>query len=219
MGYQASTPWSKLRFDWKKRVNRSQNVSRGAKCLASFLCDEYVGRDSGRCWPANATIALAMGVSKRTVQRYLSELNSDGWISYVAVRNRRRTIQITMPDHIKGDNKGDRATASNMTVSPLQRDTAVIPYKNQVNNQVKTGQPDERIPAFPISEDEGNLIEGWKGWVKEHTHHDPASVFKMLRSNGSFWLPSRYPKDGEVAKAMYVSFFNAVMLQRNSMNT
>lgn len=42
-----SLAWNKARFDWKKRVFRSQELSRGAKTFAAVLCDTYANRTTG----------------------------------------------------------------------------------------------------------------------------------------------------------------------------
>lgn len=203
--------WNKARFDWKKRVNRSQNLSRGAKCLGSFLCDEYVGRNTGRCWPSNQTIGQALGVTKRTVQRYLAELAGDGWIVFPLVPRRRRTIQLSFPACNKGDIKGDKELGKWATQLTNNRDTDVIPHKNQVNNQSK-GVPNNAVfQTVQVLESETSIVEGWKFWITKHTDHHAQELFELLRKNGAYLLPRRYPESTSEATQSYVEYFENVM--------
>lgn len=76
-GGNKSSAYNTLRFTWKKKVSACDELSRGAKHLASFLCDTYVNRHTGQCFPKNRTMAEAMGLSERTVQRHLKELEEN----------------------------------------------------------------------------------------------------------------------------------------------
>ncbi len=74
MAKPQNTPaFGKLRFVWKRLVNEDANLSRGAKQMASCLCDTYVNKDTGRCWPKTPHWQSAC-VDKRTVQLHIKML-------------------------------------------------------------------------------------------------------------------------------------------------
>lgn len=126
--YQKPNPWNKRRFDWKRDLNRSPDLSNGAKRFGAVLCDQYVRRENGQCWPANRTLATAMALHVRSVQRYIKELMIHGWLQQVHIPRRRRGLQITWPRQAKHDTKYDiKGDIHQSRLSP-ESDSAVAPY-------------------------------------------------------------------------------------------
>ena len=69
----------------KKQINASRNLSRGAKHMAEFLCDTYVNKHTGECWPKTETLINDLKISERSVLRHLKELQVEGWLRKVSM--------------------------------------------------------------------------------------------------------------------------------------
>ena len=195
----------------EKRINASQDFSDGTKLLAVCLCDTFVGKSTGRCWPNNKTIAKAMGKSKRSVQRNLAVLHGGGWITYVTVRGRRRTIQISFPGGVMGDTKGDTKPYSTVTNRTQYHATDDTHYKNQVNNQEKGGTLGTYGATILVRPIEKASLEAWAHWIETHTEHLAADVFCAVIESGGYLLPSRYPNDDQDLNARYRAYFENVL--------
>ncbi len=204
---QKTTAFSKLRFTWKRLVNEDTNLSRGAKQMASCLCDTYVKKETGRCWPKNATLAKRLGVDKRTVQRYIKMLEQAGYLRRVEVRNAHRAHQICLPD-LKGDSRGDSLSPQEVTLLSLKGDTAVTPYKNQGKNIENTSVVVRSMSCLLISDLETGALESWKLWFENHWPGDDVALLQLLKRAGHYMLPSRFPRDEDTAR--YLAFFNWV---------
>lgn len=48
--------------------------------LAAMVIASYADPDGSNCWPSVATVARGMGVSERTAQRALDDLEQAGWL-------------------------------------------------------------------------------------------------------------------------------------------
>lgn len=204
---QNTAAFGKLRFIWKRQVNEDSNLSRGAKQMASCLCDSFVNKETGRCWPKNATLAKRLGVDKRTVQRYVKMLEQAGYLRRVKVRNVHRAHQICLPD-LKGDSRGDSLSPREVTLLSLKGDTAVTPYKNQGKNIKDSSAVDRSISCLLISDLESGALASWKLWFENHWPGDDIELLQLLRRAGNYLLPSRFPKDEDTAR--YLAFFEWV---------
>lgn len=58
---------------------KNEKISLGAKCTYGLLAKLSRGKD--RCWPSQKYLASVLGVSVRTIQKYLRELAASGYIS------------------------------------------------------------------------------------------------------------------------------------------
>ena len=135
--------WNKLRFEWKKQINRSSFISRSAKQMASYLCDECVNRHTGQFFHGNETLAAGMGVDVRSIQRYLSELRRLGWLERNHVAGKRRAFQLSIPSGIDIGAKRGKGGGSEMPILSSKRDKDDAPSINQVfnNNGWNLGGP------------------------------------------------------------------------------
>lgn len=211
MEFTNKPSWNKARFEWKERIRRSTLLSGTAKLLAVCLCDQYVNKTTGRCWPHNKTIAEAIGKSERTVQRGLAELHQGGWIVYPRVRHRRRVIEITFPGAAVGDTKHDIEHGANMTNLTSKHDKDVAPYKNQVNIQVKGAKPKTAFGTVFVELNDDGPIKAWHDWIALNTQYKVADVFEAVKQNGRLVLPSRFPKEDAESCSVYQWYFERVM--------
>lgn len=213
MESQNRPPFAKFRFEWKKEVNADPTVSRGAKHFATCLCDNYVNKHTGCCWPKNKTIAKKLSVQVRTVQRYYRELERKGYLCPVCQDGARRAHKICLPrreDTNKGDSGYDIPSPSNMTCRAPEGDTVVTPYKNQGNNQ---GKRRSHMPSvlrcIRVSDNEHQALNEWRSWITENTEFDACQLLNLVRRREAYLLPGRYPQSNERANCM--KFFESVI--------
>lgn len=205
--------WSKRRFDWKKQINKSRTVSRSAKQMASHLCDTCVNRDTGQFYHRNETLAEALGVTERTVQRYLKELVKKGWLCRVRVRGRRRTLQLSFPSG-EEQHKGDICPERKTTKLAPKDDKAVVPNTNQVSNK-KAGFENRPVSVVLVSDRERMSLLEWKAWFDAHSDYKGEEVLDRLRKAGGFHLPSRFPSECKADHETYLRFADTAMTRRN----
>ena len=189
--------WNRLRFDWKKQINRSSFVSRSAKQMASYLCDECVNRDTGQFFHGNDFLAKGLNVDKRSIQRNLRELKCKGWLMRVRVAGKRRAYQLTFPAGLGAGLGRERDKELEQLTPELssERDTDDAPIINQVYNNTDGAKDRRPLATVFVHEREHEVIAGWKAWIHENTERDVEVVMQLLRTRGGFLLPSRYPRE------------------------
>lgn len=201
--------FNKIRFIWKADIIASADLSQGAKVLAACLCDSFVNRDTGRCWPKDDTLSSRIGKSPRCVQRYLNELKGAGWLQPVKQKGARRAYQICFPngrhDVVEADSSGE----SKSPAVSRQPDKIGESYKNQVNNQVNNCTLASPLKYVFVYENEKLCLETWRSWIDANTVHNPDGVLDLLRKGRGYLLPSRYP--AEHLDKNYLAFFDAVI--------
>lgn len=203
-----SAGYQKLRFDWKRAVFASPEIGRSAKQLAVVLCDTYVNKETGMCWPKNATLANSLALSIRAIQRGLRALEVSGYLEQVKVPGRRRVYRICFPlQH--HDSEPDNLSGSNVTSVDAGPDTTVTPYKNQGNNQGKRSSfSGSHLTVIWVGEDETGCMSDWKLWMAAEFGDETKALFKLLRKRSKVALPCRYPREED--RLIYVRFFEMV---------
>jgi hypothetical protein len=206
--------WSKKRFEWKDQVNDSDHLSSSAKYLACFLCDKYVNRDTGKCWPSNKTLAAKHKKSTRSIQRSLKELREGGWLTTVKQRGRRRTLQLVLPYRKntldERDTQHDRHVSANATKMASKHDKTVVPYKNQVINQKKGHPLYVAMGCILVGKDEHQSLSEWLAYFSASSVQNPDALMEMLRRGDQYVLPTRYPKSDQESAETYQLFFAQV---------
>ena len=171
-GARKNGEYNKLRFDWAKMVRSSQHLCSGAKTLASTLCDDYVNRNSGECWPSNETLAAKIGVKPRSVQRHIKSLVEHPFLVRGRRRGKRRILIIQLPTGPRGDAKhdivGDRPnpSARHWTASKHERDVA--PYKEPSINQGNGGQYRQARSIVYLKAGDPTGWAEWSQWIVQN---------------------------------------------------
>ncbi|SFB12834.1 Helix-turn-helix domain-containing protein [Poseidonocella pacifica] len=204
---QVQIDWRTERFVWKKKVHHSQHLTPGAKCLACFLCDQYARKHDGACWPSNKTLAQALAVDVRTIQRHVLSLKQQGWITTMKTLGRRRVILLRYPHAGEHDSKDDTTNLKKVTAKSFEHDRNVAPYKNLENNQEKSGQTGSPTKCIFVSDNEVEVIQRWRNWIEAYIDFKCSEVLELLRSRNGYHLPERYPKEGPEHIARYNAFF------------
>lgn len=207
MSSKANVGYGKLRFKWKEQVFASSTLGRGAKLLAVCLCDTYVNRDTGQCFPSNRALAHRMNTCTRTVQRHLKELLEGGWLRPVQKRSVRRAFQLAFPNEKVAAPENDRTVAPKVTKTSPEHDKSDAPYKNQRNNQGTERFVSQPLKFHLYSHDA--VSPEWKNWIRINTDQDPDQVLGWLRNGTNVCLPSKYPPTGY--DPTYSAFFEAVI--------
>lgn len=208
-----------FRFEWKNQIRRAQGPSAGAKQFASYIVDEFIRAGKTTCWPGNKILMAGLGVSERSIQRYIAELVETGWIRVGKKPGVHRVIGLRIPPTYKGDVKRDtegdiewHQTASEM--SPKDANT-VAPYKKHEEKHGKRIAPSLKIPSQNVLETEHLNIAEWQTWLNENTDHSWADVMAHLFKNGVYTLPSRFPPTSDNAENA-LAFFDAMIPMSNS---
>ncbi|SDX08622.1 helix-turn-helix domain-containing protein [Litoreibacter albidus] len=208
---QYPNSWNKRRFDWKKDLNRSFELSRSAKQCGNVLCDQFVGRETGQCWPSNKTLAKAMRVGVRSIQRYIKELIEQGWLQEVNIPRRRRTLQIASPKQAKHDSEGDTEGDSHRSRMSSEGDSTVAPYIEPSKNQVELANSNAALSWHPVGESEPSIIAQWKAYLTSAGYEDVDAVLLLVKIGDAYRLPCRYPKSSEQDQIGYKLFFARVL--------
>jgi hypothetical protein len=112
-----------------------QRVSAEGKVLWAALCS--YGESPERCFPGVETLARRLGVSDRTIQRKLAELQATGWIEVVPrfTEGRQRSNGYLVRRHLTSvSSRGDTAvTLGGDSAVTLPGDTAVTRMKASKN--------------------------------------------------------------------------------------
>lgn len=212
MGTQIN--WSKLRFEWKKRVNGDPNVSRGAKQFASFICDEFVERGTGQFHHRNDTMAALFGMHVRSIQRHLAELQASEWLAKKKVRGWRRTFQLAFRDDGIVSAEHDKPHSANAPIVSPEHDNSVTRYSNQVNNQRRSSSRSPSLSYVTVHERETNILDAWRLWLEANTDFDVDSVLEQLRRGANYCLPVKYPDNDARSRDQYCCCIEALRSQR-----
>lgn len=214
-------PWSRLRFLWKQTINRRSDLPRSAKQFASYVCDECVNRKDGCFYHQSKTMADAMGVNVRSVQRYLAVLQRGGWLRKVKKGNRRRVFQLSMPAGIEPapelsrtpENATDLSYEKSASKTKLSRksDKTVVPYKNQGNNNKKEKRQEKRPAYLELLDTEAYLLSRWQEYIETNTALDWSMLVPKLQAGTRFRLPARHPPTDEKGRKKALEFFAYVL--------
>ena len=209
--------WQKRRYHWKKELTRCQHLSRGAKWLASILCDNYANYKTACCYPSNDTLAGLMNLSVRTVQRDLEELKRGQWTKQVRLKNRRRSLQLVFPPYVKDDSEHDTRHRYGMTPMTRKPDTGVAPYREPKKNLKRAPrEARRRISCITVGAQENQSLENWRQWVSRHMGRDPEDVLNSVRSNAGYLLPCRFPGDKPDDVDAYLDYFQSMISTSSS---
>lgn len=209
--------WKTLRYDWKKRVGRSQNLSRGAKLLATQLCDTYANSSTGCCWPSDQTLAELFRVSTRTIQRWVLELLKNGWVKNVRLNCRRRALQLVFPNTAEDDNKRDKSSVAKTTNLPSGPDTRVASHKEPKKNLGKGsdgGGTGEILKTIIVTPREIGSLQAWADWIDLNLDSPAETVLQSVKCGSGFLLPCRFPSNQPSFRESYLAYFEASIRSR-----
>ncbi len=153
MSESAGTYWAVLTAP----ILESTEVSDGAKLFFAQVSRFTNAR--GYCWASNRTLSEELGISERTVSRYVAELESAGFIMTELVgvsdrkRRRERHIRLAVPHPFNLAKNGDSNLAKN-------GDTNLA--KNGDTNNVDNNKQDNNPPEPPTGGTHQPLPAKWK---------------------------------------------------------
>jgi biotin operon repressor len=200
-----------LRFAWKNKVRHAHNLSRGARQFAAYMVDEYLYTDTSECFASNETLADALGVSVRTIQRYIEELKLGGWIDLSKRRRLRRIIRPSYRCLAQHDKEHDSPVAASMPPMSSEHDMNVAPYMNQQKKQNTGAGFGSQVVGISILKTEEVWLENWKHWIECHTKLAWASLLPRLWNGTAYDFPMRHPPDDAVAEKQARDFFEFMM--------
>ncbi|WP_372573886.1 helix-turn-helix domain-containing protein [Ruegeria jejuensis] len=205
-------PYSKQRFAWKRGVRASNQLARRTKHFAAFVCDEFVSSKNGCFWASNRTLAGRFDVHERSIQRYLRELETLGWIQRIRRRGIRRVFKIVMPFDAEHDVEHDSKRLRCATKMSSKGDKAVAPYKNKGKNKVELPFA-KGVGGFHwFDERDTSTLREWKTFIATHSVLDVEMLVQLLRRNSCIAFPARFPNPDEADR--YMRFFDDVVLSK-----
>lgn len=208
---QGMKHWHKVRHPWRRQVMRCEELTQGAINLANLLDEQYVDRNTGRCWPSNERLASDLGKDQRTVQRYLAQLLETGYVRLVKIKNRRRGLCLSFPTVAEHDSQGDKKTEKTTSALSPEGDNNVVPYI-EPNIEPNRGLVSSAACKFIRVDATDNLsLSEWENWVSENTEYDWNALKELLGNGEAICLPRRYPATGASEATSYCVFFDHVI--------
>ncbi|MCK0104414.1 helix-turn-helix domain-containing protein [Pseudohalocynthiibacter sp. F2068] len=188
-------------------------MSRGAKQMGVVLCDIYVDKDTGKCWPGNEELSRCLAASVRSVQRHVNELIEAGWIQNVRIPRRRRGLQLDFPLSLR-HYKHDKTVVNKMPKVSPQHDKTGAPYiKKEPSKNQRRDKRVENIGSNVLVEcTRRYAVDTWKRWLKFNTELDVEMVFNLLRIGDAYCLPEAHPINNLDEQNRYYDFFHSVVL-------
>jgi hypothetical protein len=80
--------WMRQRWGWTEAVRKDADLSPMARLVAHVLALDYANAKTAVCYPSHGEIASAVGASKATIRRAVSELVSAKWVARKPGRGR-----------------------------------------------------------------------------------------------------------------------------------
>jgi len=199
--------WSKRRFEWKENIHATRDLTRGAKLLATLLCDKYAGRNNGQCWPSNRRLAQSQGCDIRTIQRHLKDLRAAGWLREIPSARHKRLLALGFPTQSIPSHH-DKSVAVTMTETTLQHDTTVTPYNKKEPikkpNRIAINKS-HRVVRIDLCQT--SKITAWKDWISTNLQISWQNLEPLLRKRDQLNLPCQYPENDEIEREAYILFF------------
>ena len=169
---------------------------------------------TGHCWPKNETLAKALNVDVRTIQRGIADLRNSNWLVSIRIPGIRRALKINFPNEVGSQLHCDKPIASNMTKQTRKHDKSVAPYKNKVINKGNQFANSRALPCVPVDENETGVVDAWIEWIDTNTGFDGKSVLSLLKHNHQYMLPSRFVHEERCSD--YEKFFEFMGATRKS---
>lgn len=167
-------------------------------------------------WGSNETLAKALAVDVRTVQRYIKELKATGWVEEVDIPRRRRGLKLVFPGGPEHDNEDDRGAVSPTSILSPKHDKTVVPYnkdKEPIYNQRHSRSKNQAYPVCHIACHEKLSISEWLTWLAENASLDGYEAMKAVKQGDLYLLPSRFPSEDPAKHADYVAYFKDMIAE------
>ena len=180
--------WKSLRYKWKRDVAACRDLTQGAKYLATQICDNYANSKTACCWPKTSTLARSIGVDIRTIQRYLVELRTQGWVTEVDIAGHAGAFQLTSALPRRLPTAGDKLVGSRAANLSPEHDNSVASYRKPKKEPLRRA-----FASVVVRGSEEEVLREWSDWIERHTDYDVASLFSRISSSDSFtgWLEWR----------------------------
>ena len=157
-----------------------------------LLALRWADAKTGRCWPAKGTIADALAIHDKTVQKALRELRERGWIM-VAVgagqsgTNVYQVIHSRFEGGAKRLQKGEPNRSPNLTIEPKKKeDTVPVERAAVENSDFEDGRRTDGTQHSRSAQSEKPIAESEGGRVaKGSAPTGPSS--KTVASDGPEW--------------------------------
>lgn len=214
--------WKIVRYDWKKALGKSQNLSRSARHLGIYLCDTYANHKTGCCWPSNQILSDGLRASDRSIQRWLAELRDEGFLVDVRIARRRRAMQLVFPPKRKDDGQHVKSNSDGVTIQSPEHDNPVVPYnepkKNLISGHGAMGQANATaLKYIVVRRNEKFAKDAWSHWLSENIDTDCEKIWDFLCQDGNHLLPLRYPPDNDAEASTCRIFFRQVLATEGAM--
>ena len=156
-----------VRFKWKDELRQTCDVPRAAREFGCYMVDRRIYKTGGTCTERNAGLAAGMGVSARSVQRYVRVLVERGWIVVDRVTDSKRSIRLRYPWQENEVPKHDSFGTVAATKLSADCDKLVTPYKkdNNVSNNEQSNRREIAFATIQIQKSDEGPLDSWEDLV------------------------------------------------------
>lgn len=143
---------------------RCQDLSHGAKLAYARLC-QYADKESGEAWPGQDVWAEEIGVSARTLRRYIEELESSKLIEVVQ-RGQSETNFYRFLAHplMSGQERSKVSSPDRSEVTTQDRSKVSGPLLIESREENQRRESSEAVQSLPFQTKE--FSDAWKDWLK-----------------------------------------------------
>lgn len=104
------------RRTWLLRMMRDPTLSLGVRAVGAYLAEGFMNAETERAWPSHETLAVHLGVTRKTVQRAISRLIKAGWLCVTPPgRHRTNTYRLSHPEAEETTQTRDRTGTGETT--------------------------------------------------------------------------------------------------------
>lgn len=170
------------KLDLQRAVRADHKVRPGAASAFSALMD-HVNINSRKAWPSEGMLALSLGVSTKTIRKYLQELTDAKWIVINGRSNRGTTIYLVQDYRMN-------AVLDQLTIDlDRHREREAERQARRRAKRKATVTEHGFQPAADMSRNTGSYRSRNTGSY-EHLHRTPSSQNGTEEEDNPYWRAS-----------------------------
>jgi DNA-binding transcriptional MocR family regulator len=104
-----SKGWTARKLSWLEGCARDRTMPRLSLAIAILLATRYLNAKTGKAWPAIATLADELSVTRANTHHAMERLVAAGWLGKKTGFRQSNTYWLATPESIAGDNRKPRS--------------------------------------------------------------------------------------------------------------
>jgi hypothetical protein len=231
-GMKTLPHFHEIKLQFIDLVCRDESLGDSAKVLAVLLSVSYVNKNEQYAWPSYDTLARELGGwSKKTVQRAVTELETNGWFSVRRSLGRGKTTTYTpSPEKIsaagelrvKADkivafpntkreqfclNKGIKLSDDGGQDRPPNKEKVNIPTRrSDYLSENRRRFVEKPIDFTFINEENSRAISAWNGWLVQNGFPvlEQSGLRRIEGRSYGYLLPLPMPPSDDVDQTKFI---------------